>query len=307
MATFLVRRLIGAIITLILALSIAFVLGKMSGDPVYNILGPFAERSQIASMKHELGLDRPVISQYFTYIGNVFTGHLGNSLEYDESNLTLIESRLPDSAELLAAGMVLALIGGVALGIVAAVHEGRLWDRTASSVALLGQSVPVFWLGLMLVLIFGVELKWLPAGEAGGINHLILPAVTLSLFPLAQIARLTRSSMSEALHEPYIDAARARGLSSTRVVGLHALKNAAIPVVTITGIQAGTLLSGAVAVEYVFAWPGVGTAAINAVEFHDYTLIQAIVILGAVLFVVINFVVDIICALVDPRIRQGVV
>jgi peptide/nickel transport system permease protein len=304
MAAFLARRVVGALVTLLIALTLAFFLGRMSGDPVYNILGPFAQRSQIVAMKHELGLDRPVVDQYLTYIGNVFRGHLGDSLEYSESNVTLIRSRLPDSAELLALGMLLAIIGGLSLGIVAAVHEDTAWDRIASGVALLGQSVPVFWLGLMLVLVFGVELKWLPAGQAGGFTHLILPAFTLSLFPLAQIARLTRSSMAEALHEPYVDAARARGLSRARIVGIHALRNAAIPVVTITGIQAGTLLSGAVAVEYVFAWPGVGSAAVNAVQFHDFTLIQALVILGAVTFVVINLVVDVLCAVIDPRVRE---
>lgn len=304
MVRFIGRRLIAAVITLLIALTFAFALGRLSGDPVYNILGPFAQHSQVVAMRHQLGLDKPLLSQYVTYMSNTLQGQLGDSLQYYEPNLKLVGSRLPASLELLAAGMLLAVIFGVALGIIAAVREGTAQDRAASTVALLGQSIPVFWLGLMLVLIFAVQLRWLPAGQTGGVSHLVLPAITLSLFPLAQIARLTRSSMAEVLHEPYIDAARARRLSNFRVIGRHALKNAAIPVVTVTGIQAGTLLSGAVAVEFVFAWPGVGTTAINAVQFHDYTLIQALVILGAVAFVVINFVVDIVCALVDPRVRE---
>ena len=304
MVTFIGRRLLAAVVTLLVALTLAFALGRLSGNPVYNILGPFAQHSQVVAMTHQLGLDKPLLSQYGTYMSDTLRGHLGDSLQYYEPNLTLIKSRLPDSLELLAAGMVLAVIGGVALGVLAAVHEGTAWDRIASTIALLGQSVPVFWLGLMLVLIFAVQLRWFPAGQTGGISHLVLPAITLSLFPLAQIARLTRASMAEVLHEPYIDAARARGLTRARVVGRHALKNAAIPVVTLTGIQAGTLLSGAVAVEFVFAWPGIGTAAINAVQFHDYTLIQALVILGAVAFIVVNFIVDIVCAVVDPRVRE---
>lgn len=304
MLRFMAGRILGAIVTLLIALTLAFALGRMSGDPVYNVLGPFAQHSQVAAMRHQLGLDKPLIAQYGTYMWNVLRGHLGNSLQYYEPNTTLIGGRLGNSAELLLAGMVIALILGVALGTLAAVREGTGWDRAASTLALLGQSVPVFWLGLMLVLLFAVQLHWLPAGQAGGINHLILPAVTLSLFPLAQIARLTRSAMAEVLHEPYIDAARARGLAGPRVIGVHALKSAAVPVVTITGIQAGTLLSGAVAVEYVFAWPGVGTAAIDAVQFHDYTMIQALVILGAVVFVVINLLVDLFCGVIDPRVRE---
>jgi peptide/nickel transport system permease protein len=297
------RKLGAALVTLLLALTAAFALGHLSGDPVYNILGPLAEREQIDAMRTDLGLDKPITEQYVVYLGDTVRGELGDSLQYFRSNAELISSRLPQSIQLLAAAMFLAILIGVPLGTLAAVKEGTWWDRAASTVALLGQSVPVFWLGLMLILIFAVQLRLLPSGQSGGLDHLILPAITLSLLPLAHIARLTRASMAEALAEPYIDAARARGLSSRRIVGLHALRNAALPVLTVTALQTGVLLSGAVAVEYVYSWPGLGTLALEAVQFRDYTLAQAVVIVGAVAFVALNLLVDLLYVVVDPRLR----
>lgn len=303
MALFGARKLGAALVTLLLALTAAFALGHLSGDPVYNILGPLAEREQITQMQQELGLDKPLVEQYTTYLGDTVRGELGDSLQYFRSNSELIRSRLPQSLQLLGVAMILAILIGVPLGTLAAVKEGTWWDRAASTVALLGQSVPVFWLGLMLILIFAVRLRLLPSGQSGGLDHLVLPAITLSLLPLAHIARLTRASMAEVLAEPYIDAARARGLSARRVVGWHALRNAALPVLTVTALQTGVLLSGAVAVEYVYSWPGLGTLALEAVQFRDFTLAQAVVIVGAVTFVLLNLLVDLLYVVVDPRLR----
>lgn len=303
MAAFGARKLGAALVTLLLALTIAFALGHLSGDPVYNILGPLAQREQITEMRHELGLDKPFVEQYAAYLGDTVRGDLGDSLQFFRSNAELIGSRLPQSIELLAVALALAILIGVPLGMLAAVKEGTWWDRAASTVALLGQSVPVFWLGLMLILIFAVRLNLLPSGQSGGLDHLVLPAITLSLLPLAYIARLTRASMAEVLAEPYIDAARARGLSSRRIVGLHALRNAVLPVLTVTAMQAGALLSGAVAVEYVYSWPGLGTLALGAVQFRDFPLVQAVVVVGAIAFVVINLLVDLLYVVIDPRMR----
>lgn len=305
MLRFLLGKLGAALVTLLLALTIAFILGRTSGDPIYNILGPFASPEQAADLRHTLGLDQPLWTQYFQYLGNVVTGNLGESLRYTEPNATLVGAALPFSIELALTALVIALVIGVPLGVLGAVKQNTLVDRLSSAVSLLGQSVPLFWFGLVLILVFSVGLGILPAGQAGTPAHLVLPAVTLSMLPLAQIARLTRASMAEVLHEVYIDAAYARGLSRWRVIFVHALRNAALPVITITGLQAGILLAGAVTVEYVFGWPGVGTLAVQAVQFRDFTLVQSLVMLGAVTFVVVNLIIDLLYSVIDPRIRSA--
>lgn len=305
MLRFLVGKLGAAAITLLLALTIAFVLGRTSGDPIYNILGPFASPEQAAELRHSLGLDQPLWTQYVRYLGDVVTGQLGESLRYTEPNATLVMAAVPFSVELALTALLLALLVGVPLGVLGAVRQNTIWDRLSSAVAVLGQSIPLFWLGLVLILIFAVGLGVLPAGQAGTPAHLVLPALTLSTLPMAQIARLTRSSLAEVLHEGYIDAAHARGLSRSRVVFVHAMRNAALPVITITGLQAGMLLAGAVTVEYVFGWPGLGTLAVQAVQFRDFTLVQSLVMLGAVTFVAVNLVIDLLYSVIDPRIRSA--
>ncbi len=284
-------------------MTIAFLLGRASGDPVANILGPFAQRDQITQMRHTLGLDQPLIEQYWHYMTRTLSGNLGDSLQFYRSNTSLIDNRLPYSIQLLVSAIVIALAIGLPLGILAAQREGSWWDRGASAVALLGQSVPVFWLALMAVLVFAVKFGWLPAGQAGGPKHLVLPAVTLALYPLTYITRLTRATMAEVLSEPYIDSAYARGLSTGRVIWVHALRNALLPVMTVTALQTGTLLSGAVVVEYVYSWPGLGSLALQAIQFRDFPLVQAVVVVGAVAFVGINLVVDLLYPVVDPRLR----
>ena len=302
---FLGAKLAWAAVTLLLALTFAFILGRASGDPVVSILGPFATPAQVAALQQELGLDRPRLNQYASYMGDTVRGDLGVSLQYFVPNTELITSRLGNSVRLIGLGMLIAILTGLPLGIIAALKEGTVWDRLASGVALVGQSVPIFWFGLVLVLVFAVKWGILPAGQEGGLKHLILPATTLSLYPAAHIARLTRSAMAEVLHEPYIAAARARGIRPLLVVGRHALRNASPPILTVTALQAGALLSGAVAVEYVFSWPGLGLLAIDAVNFRDATLVQAIVVVGAVTFVALNLIVDVLYGIIDPRIREA--
>ena len=305
MTGFLARKLGGALVTFVLALTLAFLLSRLSGDPTVNILGPFAQPEDFAELRARLGLDDPLPVQFLDYLTSAFTADFGASLQYGQENTSLILERLPNTLILLAVAMTLAIAIGVPLGVLAAVKEGSAWDRLASTTALVGQSVPVFWLGLMLILVFAVNLGLLPAGQAGGPEHVVLPAVTLALFPLAQIARLTRATMAEVLREPYIDAARARGLAARRIIGLHALRNASLPVVTITALQAGLLLSGAIAVEYIYNYSGFGLLAIQAVEFRDFTLVQAVVVFGVLVFVLLNLLVDVLYAVIDPRIRRA--
>lgn len=301
---FMAPKLVGAVITLLIALSLAFFLARTAGDPARNILGEFATEEQVLEKQIELGLDKPLPVQFGNYLGQLATFDLGDSLRYSRPNWELILGRFPSTIQLTVAGMLIATLIGLPLGIVAALKEGRAWDRISVFVALFGQSIPLFWLGLMFILLFAVAWGWLPAGQSGTWQHLVLPAVTLSVLPMARIARLTRSSLSEVLEETYITSARARGLKERTVVITHAIRNAALPVVTIMGLQAGTLLSGAVTVEFVFAWPGLGTLATQAVQFRDFSLVQAIVIVGAVTFVVINLTVDLLYGIIDPRIRE---
>jgi peptide/nickel transport system permease protein len=288
-------RVAALLASLLIALSMAFLLGRLSGDPTTAILGPMAPAEQRVELRHELGLDRPLIVQYLDYLKGVFTGDLGQSLQFYQPNTSMIMDRLPFTLQLVAAGMALAVLVGVPLGVLAATREGTWWDRAASTLALLGQSVPVFWFGMMLVVLFAVRLGWLPAGQSGTPAHLVLPALTMSVYPMAQISRLTRASMSDALAEPYIDSARARGILTRRIVWRHAFKNAMM--------QTGILLSGAVAVEYVYSWPGLGQLALQAIQFRDFPLVQAIVVFGALVFVLLNLLVDVIHSIVDPRVR----
>lgn len=306
MTRFLASKALQGVATLLIAVSIAFLLARGTGDPVREMLGDLASEQQVAALQAQLGLDRPLGLQYIAFLQDLLTFDLGDSLRYGTSNLDLVLSRLPASAQLAAAAMLLAVVAGVPLGIWAALKEGRLADRVASAIALTGQSIPLFWLGLMLILFFAVRLGWLPAGQSTGFRSLILPAVTLSTLPMAQIARLTRSGMSEILGETFVSASHARGIKRWRIVLVHAFRNACLPVITIVGLQAGTLLSGAITVEFVFAWPGLGTLATQAVQTRDFSLIQAIVVFGAVVFVVINLLVDLLYGILDPRIRDGV-
>lgn len=303
MIRFIARKVFAVAITLLIALTIAFLLGQASGDPVANILGPFAQPSQITALRIQLGLNQSLIQQYLHYMGSTLTGRLGDSLQFSQPNSALIENRLPYTAELLAGGMLISIVVGLPLGVLAARREGTWWDRAASTIALLGQSIPVFWLALMAILVFALRLGWLPAGQTGGFSNLILPAATLALYPLTYITRLTRSSMIEVLHEPYIESAYARGLRQSRVLWVHGLRNALLPVLTVSALQTGLLLSGAVVVEYVYSWPGLGSLALQAVQFRDFTLIQAVVAVGALFFVLINLAVDLLYPVLDPRLR----
>ena len=303
-------KLLGArlglgLVTLLIAVSGTFFLVHGTGSPADEILGTSATAERVDALNHELGLDRPLIAQYAEFLGQLVRGDLGKSLRYGESNSTLILERLPATIQLAAVALAVALLIGVPLGTVAAMREGQFVDRLVSAVSLLGVSVPIFWLGLMAILFFAVHLGWLPAGQRDGWNSVVLPGLTLSTLPLAQIARLTRASVAETFREQFITASRALGLSTWSIVVNHALRNSAIPVLTIFGLQTGLLLSGAVTIEYVFAWPGLGTLATQAVQSRDFTLIQAVVVVGVTIFVITNLVIDVLYGVIDPRIRDS--
>lgn len=305
MIKLLATRLGLGLVTLFIAVTGAFFLVHSSGSPAVQILGESASPERVAALNHQLGLDRPMVVQYLDFLGQLVRGDLGESLRYAQPNASLIMERLPATVELAAAALLIALVIGVPLGALAATREGRPADRLVSAISLVGVSMPIFWIGLMAILFFAVRLHWLPAGQRDGLASLVLPAVTLAALPLAQIARLARSTMSETLRQQFITASRARGLSSARVVINHALRNSAIPVLTIFGLQTGLLLSGAVTVEFVFSWPGLGTLATNAVQGRDFTLVQAVVVVGVAVFVITNLVVDVLYGIIDPRIRDG--
>jgi peptide/nickel transport system permease protein len=299
------RRVVSALITLWLAMTIAFVLARGIGDPVRQMLGPEATDARVLEVREELGLTLPLLTQYVDYFSQLLTGDLGRSLRYAVPNAELIMGTLPASIRLAVAAMALAIVLGVALGARAAVRAGGWTDRIATSFAFLAQSTPLFWVGMLLILVFAERLRWLPAGQESDWRSLILPAITLALGPLAKIALLTRSGMKRALREDYVMAARARGIAHWRIVWLHALRNATLPVITITALQTGALMSTAVTVELVFSWPGMGQLATSAVLARDYPLVQAIVLVAAAIFVGLNLIADLTYSLVDPRIRGG--
>ncbi|WP_236793364.1 ABC transporter permease [Amycolatopsis sp. GM8] len=226
-------------------------------------------------------------------------------MRFGQSNLSMIGDRIGATALLTGTALFLAALIGIPLGMLAALHAGRLIDRVTSGIAVLGQSIPVYWLGLVMVLVFAVRLGWFPVGQFTSLWSLVLPAMALATLPLAQIARITRASMMTSLNAPYVVASRARGLSPRSVLVNHALRNSSLAIVTVVGLQAGLLLAGAVTVEAVFAWPGVGTLAIQAVQARDLPLVETLVICGASAFVVINSGVDLLCAWIDPRIRRS--
>jgi peptide/nickel transport system permease protein len=302
---FVLRRLLGALVTLWLAMSIAFLLARATGDPVRQMLGPEATEERVNEVRAELGLTKPLPLQYVDYMSQLFAGDMGTSTRFGVANSTLIWGTLPASATLAAVAMGLAILFGIMLGTVAGMRSGSLMDRIATGLAFLGQSTPLFWVGMILILVFAETLRWLPAGRSGGLMHFIMPALTLSLAPMAKIALLTRSGMRTAMHEDYIMAARARGIAQWRIVFIHALRNATLPAMTITALQAGAMMSSAVTVELVFSWPGLGQLATQAVLARDFSLVQAIVLVSATIFVGLNLLADLAYTLIDPRIRSA--
>lgn len=298
------RRLWLAVLTFWAVSTIVWGLLYVTGDPVAILLaGTPAGQTDVESLRRELGFDRPLPIQYFHFLGNAIQGDLGKSLRSGEAALLLVSRRIGFTMQLALLAMTLALAVSIPVGIVAAMFRGSLTDRTLMLLSMVGQSMPIFWVGLLMIFVFAVELRWFPAGGAGGIKYLILPAATLALYPMARIARLVRSSLVDVLNQDYILAARARGLRETLVVGKHALKNAALPVVTIVALQFGYMLGGAVITETIFGWPGIGLFTVTAIHERDFPIVQAAVVLASGMFIALNFLVDLLYGWLDPRIR----
>ena len=303
MKSYLLRRLWQSLLVIFGVSVVVFLILHLTGDPAALILPPDASAEDIAKFRTALGFDDPVAVQYVRFLKGAVRGDFGKSILHGEPAMGLVVERLPATFELAGAGLVIALALAIPAGIVSAVRRNTSIDYISTVVALLGQAMPTFWLGIMLILVFSVRLNWLPSSGRGDVEHLILPAITLGLFTTARITRLTRSGMLEVLGQDYIRTARAKGMGEPPVVWKHALKNASIPIVTIVGIELGTLLGGSVITETIFAWPGVGRLSVQAIFNRDYPVVQSAVFLLASTFVIVNFLVDVVYTYLDPRIR----
>ena len=304
MLRYLVRRLLLTIPVLLGVATLVFsLIHFIPGDPAQAMLGEGAAPEDVAQLRVRLGLDRPLLVQYGSFLGGLARGDLGVSLRNDQPVLQQIVERMPATAELAFASMAVAVLIALPLGIIAAVWRGTAVDYGAMTLSLVGISIPNFWLGPLLAIVFAVELGWLPVGGRGTLAHLVLPAVTLGAALAAILARMTRASLLEELREPYVLAARAKGVSRTRAILHHAFRNSLIPIVTILGLQFGVVLTGAVITETIFAWPGIGRLLIQSISFRDYPTVQGCVLLIAVTYVGVNLLTDLTYGFLDPRIR----
>jgi ABC-type dipeptide/oligopeptide/nickel transport system permease component len=301
---FVARRVALTIPVLLGVATLVFLLIHLiPGDPAQAMLGEAAPQADVEALRTQLKLDRPLLEQYVDFLGGVMRGDLGTSLRTRTSVTDQIAARLPATFELALAAMLVAMVVAVPLGIAAAAWRGSFVDHAAMAVAMGGMAIPNFWLGPLLAIVFAVELGWLPVSGRGGIEHLVLPAVSLGLALAAMLARMTRASLLEELREPYVRAARARGISRARAVLVHAFRNSLIPVVTILGLQFGAVLTGAVITETIFSWPGIGRLLIQSIGFRDYPLVQGCILLIAFTYVGVNLVTDLLYGFIDPRIR----
>ncbi len=304
MLRFLLRRLLLTIPVLLGVATLVFsLIHLIPGDPAQAMLGETASPDDVEELRHRLGLDRPLLTQYAAFLGGLVQGDLGMSLRTREPVATMIADRVPATAELAFAAMLVAVAVALPLGVAAAVWRGTAIDHGAMTASLLAVSIPNFWLGPLLALFLSVELGWLPISGRGTWAHLVLPAVSLGAALAAMLARMTRATVLEELREPYVQAARARGVSRTRAVLRHALRNSLIPIVTIIGLQFGAVLTGAVITETVFAWPGVGRLLVQSIGFRDYPMVQGCILLIALVYVGVNLLTDLVYGALDPRIR----
>ncbi len=300
------RLALSAVVVGGVSILVFLMLHLVPGDPVAVMLSEQSSAQDARTLRHELGLDQPLYVQYGLYIDRIVHGDLGRSIRLRRPVSELIADRFPNTLQLAVSSLALATLIGVVVGTLSATRRGQILDYASMAGALVGVSLPSFWLGLMLIFLFGLRLRWLPiAGNQDGLASLVLPTVTLAAVPTATIARLTRSGLLDVLGEDYIRTARAKGLRELPVVLNHALRNSIIPVITVVGVQFGVLLGGAIIVETVFAWPGIGRLLIDAVSARDFPLVQGIMLFISVGFVVVNLAADILYAYADPRIRYS--
>src|SRR5678815_914612 len=303
MRKYIIRRLGYSVISLVLLSLTIFFFVRVTGDPAVLLVEPGASKADLDQIRQQFGLDRPLFIQYWHFVSALVRGDFGQSFYYRTPVLELYLSRLPNSLMLAAAAMALSLLIGIPSGILAAVNVNGWWDRVGKIFSLLGLSLPSFWVGLVMILFFSVYLGWLPSSGSGTALHLIMPAFALGWYFAAAHMRLTRSSMLEVLGSEYVKLARLKGLPEALVISKHAFKNALIPVITLAGINLVVMINVAVVVETVFAWPGIGRLLYEGVTFRDFPIVQTVVVLGGSMIILVNLLVDILYALIDPRIR----
>ncbi len=304
MGAFILRRIYQSLIVIFGVIVITFLISRVLGDPVALLLPPEASPEQRAYLTKDLGLDRPLYVQLGVYVGKVVRGDFGMSFRHQEPAMKLLMDRIPASLYLSLVAALLSICIALPLGILSAIKRGTVFDRIGMSLALLGQSIPAFWAGIMMILLFAVKLRWLPPSGYGMGKHVILPALTLALFFTAATARLTRSSVLDILDMDYVRYARLKGIPEKIVILRHVLRNSFITILNIVALQLGLLLGGAVITEFIFSWPGIGRLSLEAIYHRDYPVIQATVIVAAAFFIVINLLVDVIYSATDPRVSR---
>jgi peptide/nickel transport system permease protein len=300
---YLASRLAQTALVVLLSLSAVFGMVRLSGDPVLLFMPMDIQAKDVTEFRERLGFNDPLLVQYGRFITRAVRGDFGESLRYKKDALSLVLERVPATFVLAATALGLTLVVAIPLGVISAIRRNGTLDHLATVATVLGQAVPGFWLGLMLIYVFSVQLRWLPTGGMGGAEHLVMPSIVLAAFFSARIARLTRSVVLEALGEDYVRTARAKGLAEARVIGKHTLRNSAIPIVTLAGLELGQLLGGAVITETIFAWPGLGRLTVQALLNRDFPVVLAAVSLTSVIYTVINLGVDVLYAWLDPRVR----
>lgn len=303
MILFLARRLLQSLIAILGVMTLIFFLQRLSGDPVLLLVPQDASAADIERMRVALGFDRPLMVQYMAYLGDLLRFDLGQSIVQNVPVWDLIKSRLPYTLGLAAGALVVACGIGIPLGVIMAMRRGRAEARAATGLALAGQSLPTFWSAILLIMIFAVWLKWLPPSGARSFDSVILPAISLGILSMATFARVTRTAVLEELGKGYVRTGRSKGLSQFTILLRHISRNASVPLVTISALEIANLLAGAVVVESVFAWPGLGQLTVQAINARDFTLVQGIVMLGAVTAILLNLIADLLYGLIDPRIR----
>jgi peptide/nickel transport system permease protein len=303
MRAYLVSRLAQTALVVFLALTAVFLMVRLSGDPVLLFMPMDIQAKDVNEFRQRLGFNDPLVVQYARFVGGAAHGDFGESLRYRKDALGLVLERLPATLLLAGCAVLLSLVFAVPVGVLSAVRRNSLLDHVGTLGTVLGQAVPGFWLGLMLIYLFSVQLRWLPTGGMGSVAHLVMPSVVLAAFFSARIARLTRSSMLEALSGDYVLTARAKGLGEPQVIGKHTLRNSAIPIVTLAGLEIGQLLGGAVITETIFAWPGLGRLTVQALLNRDFPVVLAAVFVTSVTYTLINLAVDLLYGWLDPRVR----
>jgi peptide/nickel transport system permease protein len=303
MGRYVLKRILLGILTIIGVAIIIFVVSRLSGDVTYLLLPENATAEEEAMLRANLGLDKPVPIQFLIFVRNALMGDFGKSIRYGRPAFELVIGRLPATIELAGPAFLMSIFLGLPIGVISATRRGSYWDTFGKLFALIGQSMPSFWIGIIAILIFSVRLGWLPTSGRGGIRHLILPVCTLAWFTVASIVRLTRSSMLEVLDSEYVKMARLKGNPEWVVIWKHSLRNALIPVVSLAGLQLAYLLGGVVVTEAVFGWPGLGSLILDGVYGRDYTLVQVGVLVTSTIYILLNLIVDLLYGIIDPRIR----